>query len=86
MSEAFPRYGALRQSEYFFLKTPERCYRLRVPWLCVQSLSVIIESPQGDRSVPIRWNYIPGPEITRLISVGAALHIIDWAKEEGWIE
>ncbi|NLV26860.1 MAG: hypothetical protein GXY48_06810 [Methanomicrobiales archaeon] len=86
MSEEFPRYGPLRLPEYFFLKTPEKCHRLRVPWLYVKAFTEVIDSPQGCRSVPISWNHMPGPKITRKISTGTALHILGWAKEEGWIE
>ena len=86
MTEEFPRYGALRQPEYFFLKTSEKCYRLRVPWLCVQTVLEIIESPQGERVFDITYGYMPGPAAHRLISVGATEFLLKWATEEGWIE
>ena len=86
MTEAMPPYMPLRQPEYFILKTEEKIFRLRVPWLCVQAIISIIESPQGPRSHPISWNHMPGPAIERQISIGAAVYIFEWARGEGWIE
>ena len=86
MTEAMPRYEALRQPEYFFLKTEEKLFRLRVPWLCVQAVVSIIESPQGCRAPSISWNHMPGPVNECKISIGAAAHILEWARGEGWIE
>ena len=91
MSEQMPQYGTgptrpLRQPEYFFIRTPEKIFRLRVPWLCVQAVIEIIESPQGHRTHQISWGYMPGPEVARMISTGAAAHILEWGNIEGWIE
>lgn len=91
MTEAMPSYGTgpmkdLRQPEYFILKTEEKIFRLRVPWSCIQAVVSIIESPQGCRAHQISWNHMPGPAKRRLISIGAAAHILEWARGEGWIE
>lgn len=86
MSEIFPEYRAIRQPMYFFLQTPERLFRIRVPWLSVQAVVEIIESPQGHREYEITFAHIPGPEVTRRISSAVASHLIELAREERWIE
>lgn len=88
MTETFPKYrdSPLRLPEYFFLNMDGECYRIRVPWISIQAVVEIIESPQGDREHSITWSYIPGPKITRQMSSGGAEHLLDLAREEGWIE
>jgi len=86
MSEVYPLYRVHHPPEYFFLKTAERLFRIRVPWLSVQMVIGIIESPQGPRELEISYGFIPGPEIIWKISEGAASHLLELAEEEGWIE
>lgn len=88
MSETFPRYreSPCRLPEYFFLEMPDRCYRVRVPWIAIQTVIDIIDSPQGNREHEISWNYIPGPMMKRSMSTGGAERLIAIAREEGWIE
>ena len=86
MTEEFPQYGNLRQSEYFFLKSPDRHYRLLVPRKCIQGIIDIIESPQGKREHEISYGHIPGLGQIRHISTGALNHLLTLAEDEGWIE
>ncbi|PWR75346.1 hypothetical protein DLD82_04215 [Methanospirillum stamsii] len=90
LTEDMPQYGTgpMRSSppEYFFVHTPEKLIRLRVPGLWKTALLAIIDSSQGNREHMISYDYLPGPTQVKIVSKEVRDYILRIATGEEWIE